>query len=196
VKNNLQIVGSMVSLQAKGVEDERLRPMFDDLRDRIHAIALLHERLYRSPDLADIDLDAYLGGLVTDAAQAAGIDVTHARVKSAGLPIRLDMDRAVPVGLLVNELVTNAFKHGRRGTAPPSVDVVIEEIPEGARITVMDDGPGFPGGVAPTEVASLGLFLVRSLARQLRARTTFASDPTRCVVEFPLDSPAEKRGQA
>jgi PAS domain S-box-containing protein len=196
VKNNLQIVGSIVSLQAKGVEDERLRPMFDDLRDRIHAIALLHERLYRSPDLADIDLDAYLGGLVTDAAQAAGIDANRARVTSAGPPIRLDMDRAVPVGLLVNELVTNAFKHGRRGPAPPSVEVVIEGMREGARITVIDDGPGFPGGVTPTEGASLGLFLVRSLARQLRARTTFASGPTRCVVEFPLDLPAEKRGQA
>lgn len=186
VKNNLQVIGSLINLQTDFVDDPNVRSVFDDVRNRIHAIALLHERLYRSTDLAEIDLADYLEGLAADVARATGADATGVEVTREGPPVKLDMDRAVPVGLLVNELVTNAFKHGRRGAAAPNVKIHLARSGDLARVSVTDDGPGFPEGVEPSRGRTLGVFLVKSLARQLRGKVTFAQPPTCCTLELAL----------
>jgi len=185
VRNNLQVVTSLIDLQASRVEDERLRSVFADVRSRIQAIAFLHERMYGSPDLSAIDIADYFQGLLTSAARVAGVDPGNASVRSASGPFPLEIERAVLIGLLVNELVTNAFKYGRRAGAGPEVEVVVEHDSERARVTVSDAGPGFPRGFDPVNTRTLGLYLVKQLAEQLDGTIRYEQRPTRCIFEFP-----------
>lgn len=188
VKNNLQVIGSILNLQADSLRDDELRAVIADIRHRVHAIALLHERLYRTSDFRAVAIGEYIEGLVRDIAHAMSMPNAHTRVFVEGAKVQLDLDHAVPLGLLVNELVTNAFKHGRRGDSA-HVSVRVEGSERRLRVVVEDDGPGFPGGSPPKNGRTLGLFLVASLARQLRADVSFQSTPTRCTVDVPLPSP-------
>ena len=137
----------------------------------------------RVPDLSAIDIVEYFRGLLTGAARVVGARALS--VRNTGGPFHLKIERALPLGLLVNELVTNAFKYGRRGNAAPSVEVVVEHDAEKVRITVSDDGPGFPEGFEPVTTRTLGLYLVNQLARQLDGAVRFEKTPTRCILEFP-----------
>jgi PAS domain S-box-containing protein len=186
VKNNLQVIGSMIGLQANRIDDTRAQRVFDDLRGRIHAIALLHERLYRSRDLGAIDLFAYLEGLASDAARAAGAAPERIVVRGPPVPVALGIDEAVSVGLVANELVTNAFKHGSRGSTKARVEVALGLEGEDVELTVSDDGPGFPAGFAPEAGNTLGTLLLRRLAQQLGGEMLFSSEPTRGVLRFRL----------
>ncbi|MBS2018920.1 MAG: PAS domain S-box protein [Deltaproteobacteria bacterium] len=173
VKNNLQVIASILGLHASRTEDARLHEVFDDIRGRIHAIALLHERVYRSKSLGLVDMDEYVGGLVRDISQTAG----DARIEvSASAPgITLGVEHAVPVGLLVNELVANAVKHAFPPSRPRGrVEVALESVAPGRlRLRVRDDGIGMPeSSDEPSETTSLGLVLVRALVRQLAGELT------------------------
>jgi PAS domain S-box-containing protein len=186
VKNNLQVIGSIIGLQANRTKEPGVRSILDDLRSRIQAIALLHERLYGSPDLGAIDLGAYIRELVTDSARAAGSAADRIRVHSEGGPITLGVDDAVPVGLVVNELVTNAVKHGVRGTEHAKVEIEIAVERDAVRVTVADEGPGFSDSFKPDFERTLGMLLIRNLTRQLRGEISFSSRPTRVTLRFPL----------
>lgn len=184
VKNNLQVVTSIINLQANRIDNPQVRAVFDDVRSRIQAIALLHERMYSSADLSAIDIVEYFQGLLTQAARVVGAGSLKP-VQNEGGPLHLDIERAVPLGLLLNELVTNAFKHGGRAGAAPAVEVRIEHDAKRVRIYVSDDGPGFPEGFKPDATRTLGLYLVKQLARQLDGTIRYEMNPTRCVLEFP-----------
>jgi PAS domain S-box-containing protein len=186
VKNNLQVIGSIVELHASRASDEAAQQVFADIRGRIHAIALLHERLYRAPDLAAIDFVEYVRGLVADATYAAGIPAGGARIHAPSESILLSLDEALPVGLITNELVTNAFKHGRRGSTPAAVEVKIAREGDAVLLEVSDDGPGFPPGFEPASVKTLGLVLLRGLAKQLDGEIAFRAHPTRIILRFRI----------
>lgn len=185
VKNNLQVIGSIIRLQSSRVSDPRIRPVFDDLRGRIHAIALLHERLYRSPDLGAIDVREYLEGLVADATRASGFGTERLVVRVPVAPVVAGMDDAVAIGLIATELVTNAFKHGGRAGSRPRVEVVLVLEGETLSLEVFDDGPGFPAGFTPEGGTTLGWLLLRRLAKQLGGEISFTSAPTRVVLRCP-----------
>jgi PAS domain S-box-containing protein len=186
VKNNLQVITSIINLQARRVDGEKVRAIFDDVRGRIQAIALLHERMYSSPDLSAIDIVEYFQGLLIGGAHVVGADAGSARVHGENSPLYLPIERAMPLGLLVNELVTNAFKYGRRGRAGAAVEVRVEHDVKRACITVSDDGYGFGEGFDPDKTHTLGLYLVQQLARQLDGTIRYLQHPTRCVLEFPV----------
>ncbi len=186
VKNNLQVVGSILSLHSHRTADPAVRGVLAEVKGRVHAIALLHERIYRSTDLASIDLLEYVRGLTADVARVAGTGRGGARV--SGASVLVDMDAAVPVGLVVNELVTNAFKHGTSaGGAPVSIEVRVAPLAESVRVAVEDDGPGPPPADATDPPRSLGMFLVASLAEQLGGsfRLTCEGGITRAELLFP-----------
>lgn len=164
VKNNLHIVSSLLYLQSRHVEHSAARAALLECRDRVHSIALAHELLQDSVDDATVDLAQYLERVV-DAVRQAWVPGGGVLVVPRLTPVLLDVDRAVSCGLLVTEVVTNAFRHAfpdhRMGT------VCVELVSDGATITlsVLDDGVGLsPGAEAPR---SLGLSLVRSLGEQL-----------------------------
>jgi PAS domain S-box-containing protein len=184
VKNNLQVIGSIIGLQASRAPDGQLRSLFLELRGRVHAIAQLHERLYRSQDLGAIELVEYLRGLVTDAARAAGASADRVSVRAPDASLVLGMDECVSVGLIVNELVSNAFKHGCRPPSNGRAEVALRLEGDVIVLDVSDDGPGFPEGFAPGRVSSLGMLLLRNLARHLGGEISFNSRPTRVTLRF------------
>ncbi len=186
VKNSLQVVSSLLNLQASRLEDPKMRVAFIDSQARVRSIGLLHERLCESEDLGEIDMDSYFRQLTSELLRAHGeLDekiVIHASAAGIGLGI----DAAVPCGLVVNELVTNALKHAFRGeTAGGEIRVTMTREGETIVLVVADNGSG---SAAPIEVArpkTLGLQLIASLVSQLEGTLTFdATHGVRAVVTF------------
>ncbi|MBT4609240.1 MAG: PAS domain S-box protein [Gemmatimonadetes bacterium] len=170
VKNNLQIISSLLHLQASRLEDSGLGHAFDDSQHRIRSMALIHEELYKSADLARIDFPAYAERLVVNLFDSFGPSARGIRHKTDMDASLMTIDRAIPLGLIVNELVSNALKYAF-SEAAGQVDVSLRDCGDGLELIVADDGIGLPaslleGGLKnPT---TLGLTLVNSLVSQLR----------------------------
>jgi two-component sensor histidine kinase len=170
VKNNLQVISSLLNLQARYLPDPAAREIFRASQHRVQSIALVHEKLYQSADLSHVDFNDYTTSLLdnlfeTFDAGERGISKTI----DVGA-IRLSVDVAIPCGLIVNELVTNALKHAFPGGRAGTVRVILREGPDGALdLTVGDDGVGLPEGIDPRKTSSLGLDLVFTFADQLDA---------------------------
>ena len=186
VKNNLQVISSLLSLQAGYIDDPRVLELFNVSRERIHAMALIHEKLYQSPHLNSIDLQEYLEGLVTYITQLHSTGIQIAVEIHTGA-IRAGIDLAIPCGLVVNELVTNAMKHAFRGQAGGKITIILEDITPTQRVlSVSDNGTGFPAGFDPLKSPTFGLRLVQMLARQLKGTVSVHQNgQTTFCVTFP-----------
>jgi len=168
VKNNLQIISSLLSLQAADLKDANLLAQYQDSQDRIRSMALIHERLYRSSDLAHIDFGNYLQDLTSSLVQTYRQQARGITLQISTAPVLLDIDTAVPCGLIVNELVSNALKHAFCDGQGGVIAVELRADPDDRlSLTVKDDGVGFPEDLDYRKTASLGLQLVNSLAHQL-----------------------------
>jgi two-component sensor histidine kinase len=186
VKNNLQVISSLLSLQAQHTRDVSARRLFADSQSRVQSIALVHEALYRSKDLARIRLDEYVHNLVERLfhAHSGPGDQIRASLDLSG--VELSVGRAIPCGLIINELVTNALKYafpdGRLGT----VEVALRHVDAKIELVVGDDGVGLPPEVDPRGTASLGLDLVLTFAEQLEAEVDVQRQyGTRFCFRFP-----------
>ena len=111
VANSLQLISSMLSLQARKIPDENLRDILLRSRQRVEAVSLVHRRLYTSEDVQFVEMDQYLAGLLDELRQAGAADTFERRIELDAAPVRLETDKAVPIGVIVNELVTNALKY-------------------------------------------------------------------------------------
>jgi two-component system response regulator len=169
VKNNLQVITSLLNLQMRLLQDPRAIELFQETRSRIRSIALLHERLYRSEGVARIGLREYFGSVVAGLRTAFGASAPRAEVRLFATETVVSIDTALPCGLIVNELVTNSFKYAfRPGPAEPRIDVRVDPSPDGGLLlAVTDNGVGLPADLDPEHPKTLGLQLVRSLSRQL-----------------------------
>ena len=176
----------MLSLQAGRTEDEEAREVFQESEVRIRAMALVHEQLYRSGDLAHVDLQGYLGQLAQQVVRYFGRGDCRVDVHVDEAVRDVNVDQAIPLGLIVNELVANAIDHGLGRGRGGTVDVSLVATPAGRRLRVRDDGPGFPAGFDANASDSLGLKLVQALAGQLGATLALANDGGACCV---LDLP-------
>jgi PAS domain S-box-containing protein len=175
VKNNLQIVSSLLQLQAGSQEGAAVRELLADSQDRIRSMALIHEKLYQHHDFARIDFADYLRGLLAVLSASHG---TAARLDIDAESLWLDIDQAVPAGLIVNELVTNSWKHAFPGGREGCIRVrFAAEGERRLRLEVADDGIGLAPGADPEQSRSLGLRLVRLLAGQLEAELRFSGPP-------------------
>lgn len=187
VKNNLQVIVSLINLQRDKVLDPAAREVFADVRGRVYAIALLHERLYRSRNLARIDLREYVPELLAEIVRTHERADRGVTLETSVCSLVLDMDAAMPVGLILHELVSNAFKHAFPADRRPGGRVRVEVSQDGAeaRLVVTDDGVGFDPPPPDARGGSLGLMLVQSLARQLDGALTITRDGgSRCAVTF------------
>ena len=168
IKNNLQIVSSMLSLQASQSADEAVRAMFEASQNRVRSIALMHEILYQVKDLAHVDFAGYVRALMDGLFQSmAGANATWSLTADA---TQLSLDQAIPCGLLINELATNALKHafpaGREGTVAIRLTRLAGDTVE---LDISDDGVGLPADIDPRQTVTLGLDLVFTIAEQLGA---------------------------
>lgn len=190
VKNNLQLVTSLLNLQANHTADPQLRAILGESQSRVRAMSLTHQLLYERKDYSRIDLGEYLGRLVQLLISSYRERNTLITVRKSlpDEPLSLDFERVIPCGLVINELVTNAFKHafptGQRGEIHIALHAVEGEI----ELTVADDGTGLPAGFDLNGVTSLGLQLVPLLVDQLGGNLTIKSSPgTRFTLRFPED---------
>lgn len=186
VKNNMQIVSSLLSLQARDVSDPAMLALVAESRARILSMALVHEDLYQSDNLAQVDFRRYLERLaertLTSQRGAAAL-----RFELELDELALTVDKAVPLGLLCNELLTNALKHAFIGKEEGLVTVRLERAENQATLTVHDNGHGLPAGFDPELGGTLGLQLVWSLADQLHGTVEAGNDGGAVfTVRFPL----------
>jgi PAS domain S-box-containing protein len=175
VKNNLQVVGSLFSLQLRSLPPGPAHAALADAADRVRTMALLHEKLYRSPTLSAIDLDDYFGDLLHRIAVSSGAAERGIDVQSHCVRLQIGLDTAVPLGLIANELVGNALKHAFPNARSGRVRLRVEIDGDSIVLTVDDDGVGLPADGRHLSSASLGLVLVRSLSSQLDADFTLES---------------------
>ncbi|HEY6033074.1 MAG TPA: sensor histidine kinase, partial [Kofleriaceae bacterium] len=170
VKNNLQLVSSLLNLQASRITDPAVAELFADSRNRVRSMALVHENLYRAGDFSRIPMATHIKALCAQLIRAYHVPDVELVVEAGEM--QLDMDRAVTCGLILNELVSNALKHafpeGRRGTI--RIDA------GGNVLRVSDDGIGLPVGLDWGRADSLGIQLVRDLTAQLRGTLTVSRE--------------------
>ena len=169
VKNNLQVVSSLLALQSRKVDDEKYRAYFEESINRIQAIALVHEKLYNSKDMTKIDFANYLNDLTRYLFFTYTINRQHVHLHLNVGEIRLGIDTAVPCAMIINELVSNSLKHGfpdgREGEIAVSLNIDAEGKHE---LLVKDTGIGTPPGIDILSSGSLGIQIVLSLIKQIR----------------------------
>ncbi len=174
VKNNFQIVSSLLELQASSIEDETFRAIALEGKNRINAMALIHKKLYQHDDLK-MFFDEYIKKLVGDITKIYNKD-GHIELVISVPHISFDIDTSIPLGLMVNELVTNALKYGMTNKNP-TLEVSIEKSESDFYLLhVRDNGDGLPSDFDINKLQSLGLQLVTGLAKQLHGKLTFRSE--------------------
>ena len=184
VKNSLHLVSSLLSLQLRGVTEERLRHHFRDAISRIHAIAQVHARLYQTERFETVELATYLHALADDLLAASG-GATACDLRIDAEEVELPIDQAIPLSLVANELITNAIKHGAGGQV--RIDVTLRRVGRDLEFAVTDDGPGLPADFDPDRAKSLGLRIVTTLTRQIGG--TLHMDPTPRGARFRIAVP-------
>ncbi len=182
VKNSLTMVSAMLNLQMQNDDDERIVRLLSDAQARISAIAKAHDQLWRGDVVGIVALDELVCGIVEGLeGQVDGVSVF-----CDIMPMSISADAAIPIGLVVTELATNAIKYGG---PDGEIRVVIEPSSDGFRLTVTDRGPGLPADfdIKAASRASLGMRMIASLARQLGGKITFeqANPGTRAALSFP-----------
>ncbi len=168
VKNNLQVISSLLNLQAESTSNKQALEMFKDSQSRVKSLALIHERLYRSSDLARIDFTEYIRALAADLFRSYGDDSGAITLKTNVDDVSLEIDTAIPCGLIINELVSNSLKHAFPGGKEGEVRIGLHSDND-HEITVIvgDNGVGLPKELDFRSTESLGLQLVCTLTAQL-----------------------------
>ena len=168
VKNNLQVISSLLNLQSGSIADPAMRELFKESRNRVRSMALIHEKLYQSHDLARIDFQDYLKSLTSSLASSFGGRSGTTRIRLDVESIALGVDAAVPCGLIVNELVTNCYKHAFQGRERGEITVALKRVSgEQYQLSVSDDGVGLPHDLDFQNTESLGMQIVTTLSEQL-----------------------------
>jgi len=168
VKNNLQVITSLLRLESNRIEHPITRDVLRDMQNRIQSMAMLHETLYRSGNFAQVDLAAYLRRLASQLIRSLVTTPGQVELRLDLFSVGLDLDQAIPCGLIVNELVSNAMKHAFPAGRSGEVWVELQAVGDGdLRLRVRDSGLGLPPDFEARRGRSLGLQLVSDLARQL-----------------------------
>ncbi|MCG8458217.1 MAG: PAS domain S-box protein [Holophagales bacterium] len=194
VKNNLQVISSMLELQSEALGDPSLLELVRDSRHRIRSMALIHEQLYRSDDLAEIRLGAYFEDIATHLLRSHGAGDGRVELRLRLVESSLDLDRAIACGLILNELVSNCLEHAFAGDRRGELRIeLLEPAPGRLALVVADDGPGFPEGASLERSGSMGLTLVRAMVEQLRGTLELRNHGG---AEARLEIPAAPEGAA
>lgn len=190
VKNNLQVTSSLLRLQAAAIDDVHAREMFEETESRIRSMALVHEKLYQSTNLSRIDFADYIRSLGELLFRSSAINPDAVTFEVTGSEIFLSIDTAVPCGLIVNELLSNALKHAFPDARRGAIHVELRVNSDGETLLVVgDDGVGLPQPFDPGRTETLGLQLVQALSQQIDGRFTVEQPAigARFVLMFPAE---------
>jgi two-component sensor histidine kinase len=169
VKNNLQIIHSLLNMQSRKMRDPAALAAIRESQNRVRTMALIHERLYMSANLSEIDFREYITQLTHELYSSYGADPDRIRPELELGNVKLDVDSAIPCGLIVNELISNSLKHGFPDFRRGAIRIKLETAADGTvHLEVGDTGAGLPEGMDFRKTESLGLQLVCTLVDQLR----------------------------
>jgi len=169
VKNNLQIISSLLSLQSKSLQDTDAQAAIQESRNRVKSMSLIHEQLYQEHTMSGVEMGDYIRRLTNSLVSSYGLDTGRVDVRWSSDPMVLDVDTAIPIGLILNELITNAIKYAfpdRQGT----LDVSLKDHGDYLLLRISDDGVGLGKGAGGG--TSFGLSMVNSLLRKLKGEMT------------------------
>ncbi|MDP3623236.1 MAG: histidine kinase dimerization/phosphoacceptor domain -containing protein, partial [Methanobacteriaceae archaeon] len=185
VKNNLQIISSLLNLQKRYVNDKQALNLFQESQNRVKSMSMIHESLYQATDLGHIDFSVYISKLSIELMSSYGVNTNQISLKREVEEVVLDINTAIPCGLIINELMTNcikyAFPEGRKGTI--TIKFFLED--EQYVLEVSDDGIGLPEDIDFKKMKSLGIRLVNSLVGQLDGTIELdTSSGTKFIIKF------------
>jgi PAS domain S-box-containing protein len=187
VKNNMQVISSLLNLQASKTQDPATKAMLEESRQRVRSIAIIHEKLYNSANLANIDFAVYLKSLSDELCRSFGRPEISCVLDVEAIPF--EIDKAIPTGLIVNELLTNSLRHAFPVSTKGTVSVHLRSLgDENVELVVKDDGVGFPAGTDIGSATTMGLAIVRTLVEQMHGTLTMdTSHGTTCTIGFKLE---------
>jgi two-component sensor histidine kinase len=187
VKNNLQLISSLLTLQGRGIDDKKAKSAIQDGKNRVRSMALIHQDLYMKDKLKDINLKSYLEKLTTDLFLTYKIDHSSIELKLDIDDIDLDVDTIVPLGLIINELITNSLKYAFPDNNKGILKVSLKEKYETLELEIVDNGVGFEAENVRND--SFGTTLISALTRQLRGKlTTDSSNGTKTILTIPNET--------
>ncbi|MGD1846475.1 MAG: sensor histidine kinase [Salibacteraceae bacterium] len=189
VKNNLMVISSLLKLQARQLTDEGARSAIQESRNRVEAMGLIHQKLYQNAQISHIRLSDYLRKLVPNLLASYGFSTQSVDLEMEIADMEITIDTAVPLGLVVNELVSNAFKYAYKNVDAPWLKVSLQPQGEQLELLVQDNGPGLPEEFNNRREGSFGLKLVHSLTRQMRGKLTISNRPGACFQLLVQDTP-------
>ncbi|WP_320169995.1 histidine kinase dimerization/phosphoacceptor domain -containing protein [Maridesulfovibrio sp.] len=185
VKNNLQVISSLLSLQSGYTDDKEAGALLKECQHRVRSMSMLHEKLYRSQDLSRIDMKEYTLTLINFLLRSYCVEgqiEPHLDIND----IHLGIDSAIPCGLIINELVSNALRHAYPEGASGSLDISMNTIGKNIELQVSDNGVGMPEDFTIGSTRTLGMTLVDTLAQQLRGSVSLSNNNGACIqIIFP-----------
>jgi two-component sensor histidine kinase len=186
VKNNLQMISSLLNIQAKSVLDPAALELFKESQNRVRSIAVIHQKLHRSKDLARIDFSDYIRDLVTSLFHTYGVTANKITLHLEVDAVMLGIETAIPCGLIINELATNSLKYAFPGDAKGTIGIALHATgPETYTLVVQDSGGHFPKGLDIRSASSAGLQIVAALIKQLDGTLMLETEgQTRFRIEF------------
>ena len=187
VKNNMAVVSSLLSLEAGKIKDATVRALFDESQRRVRSMALVHEKLYMTKDLSSINFQDYIKSIVSEIISLYRINTSAITTEINIEGVELDLESAVPCGLIINELLTNVFKHAFPDDRSGILSVHFSKSDGTYTLAIKDNGVGLPEGFDYNGESTLGLRLVKVLAGQLGGTLQIKSDKgTEAVVTFKI----------
>lgn len=194
VKNNMQIISSLLRLQSRQIHDKKILEIYQVSQNRIQSMALIHEMLYQSQDFSRIDFSAYIHQLGSKLLSIYLPQEANIQLSIEGDDLFMDINLAIPCGLIVNELISNALKHAFTGRKTGIIRIRMEKRSSGrCRMVVSDNGVGFPRGLDIKQNPTLGLQIVNDLVRQLQGEISLGKkDGSEFRVDFPCPAVPKK----
>lgn len=187
VKNNLAIISSLLELQKSTVNDD-VKSLLSSSQARIKSIAKVHEKLYQSTTLSDISLDIYISELAEEISRAYQSDEKHIDLKVDAEPVSITLDQAIPIGLILNELINNAYKHGFDGIDNGYIKVSLQKPNDRMELSVANSGNTISEDFDPKDSDSLGMTLINVLLKKINGTLEIKTGKeTRFIIHFNLD---------
>ncbi|NQT25854.1 PAS domain S-box protein [candidate division KSB1 bacterium] len=191
VKNNLQIIISLLNLQSYRIEDKAAKQAFENSRQRVYSMALVHEKLYRSNNFANIQFNDYVKTMTTEIVRAS-VDISKVRLEIKVEAVELSIDLAIPFGLIINELITNSIKYAFPDERKGKIQILFKSVKDQYELTVIDDGIGLPDDVYFQKKGSLGMQLIHILTEQIGGSIEISREGgTRFTIQ--IDKPINRK---
>ena len=170
VKNNMQIISSLLSLQSSKIDDERISMILNESRSRIQSMSIIHEMMYQKQDFAQLDMKYYINKLIVSLTQLYFIDTGRINIINKCRNVKIDLNRAIPCGMIMNELISNTMKHAFPDKRKGEIEIKLQKKSDKYYLSVRDNGIALPPDFKPSEAKTLGMTIISGLTEQLEGK--------------------------